>query len=105
MNLGSAIRLVRKEVGVTQAELAERSKLSQTSLSQIETGTKNPSTRTIKRICNALDVPESLVYILGMNDTDVPESKQHMYKMLFPSIKSLALQIISTEEFEPALAG
>ncbi|HLO69382.1 MAG TPA: hypothetical protein VK167_00840 [Flavipsychrobacter sp.] len=32
-----------------------------------------------------------------MQDTDVPDSRKEVYEMLFPSIKSLALQIVSDE--------
>jgi transcriptional regulator with XRE-family HTH domain len=97
MNVGIAIKQVRKQLGLTQQELAVKCNISQTSLSQIENGNKRPSAKTTKKICKALDIPESVIYILGMQDTDVPESKQNMYKLLFPSIRSLALEIVGTE--------
>ncbi|MEI8280118.1 MAG: helix-turn-helix transcriptional regulator [Bacteroidota bacterium] len=97
MNVGIAIKQVRKQLGLTQQELAVKCNISQTSLSQIENGNKRPSAKTTKKICTALDIPESVIYILGMQDTDVPESKQNMYKLLFPSIRSLALEIVGTE--------
>ncbi len=77
--------------------MAAKCGISQTSMSQIEKGVKRPSTRTIKKVCAVLDIPESVLYILGMQDTDVPNSRKEMYNMLFPSIRSLALQIISSE--------
>ncbi len=97
MNLGYAIRSVRKQMGITQYELADKCSISQTSLSQIENGIKRPSNRTIKRVCEVLDVPESVIYILGMQETDVPVSKKGVYDMLFPSIRNLALQIVGNE--------
>ena len=97
MNLGIAIKAIRRQVGITQNELAERCGISQTSLSQIETGIKRPSARTLKKVCEVLDIPESLVYILAMQESDVPSSKKNIYNMLFPSIKSLALQIVGEE--------
>lgn len=103
MNLGIAIKSVRRQMGITQYDLSEMCGISQTSLSQIETGTKRPSPRTIKRICEVLEVPESVIYILGMQDTDVPESKQNVYNLIFPSIRNLALQIVSNEH--AALVG
>jgi transcriptional regulator with XRE-family HTH domain len=66
-------------------------------LSQIENGNKRPSIKTTKKICDALDVPESVIYILGMQETDVPASRQKMYKLLFPSIRNLALEIVGSE--------
>ncbi|MBS1772830.1 MAG: helix-turn-helix transcriptional regulator [Bacteroidetes bacterium] len=100
MNIGLAIRSIRRQLDITQYQLADKCNISQTSLSQIENGVKRPSTRTIKKVCEVLDVPESIIYILGMQDTDVPDSRKGVYDMLFPSIKSLALQIVSSEHKE-----
>ena len=97
MNLGIAIRSVRRQLNITQHELSERSGISQTSLSQIENAVKRPSNKTIKSICGVLDVPEAVLYILAMQDSDVPSSKKNVYDMLFPSIKNLALQIVGNE--------
>ncbi|HEY1030198.1 MAG TPA: helix-turn-helix transcriptional regulator [Flavipsychrobacter sp.] len=97
MNIGTAIRSIRRQLDITQYQLADRCSISQTSLSQIENGVKRPSTRTIKKICEVLEVPESIIYILGMQDTDVPDSRRNVYEMLFPSIRNLALQIVSAE--------
>lgn len=97
MNLGLAIRSVRRQLSITQYDLAEKCGVSQTSLSQIENGVKRPSNRTIKKICEVLDMPEAIIYILAIQDTDVPDSKKNVYEMLYPSIKNLALQIVGSE--------
>lgn len=97
MNIGSAIKSIRKKLSITQYELAERCDLSQTSLSQIETGVKRPSQRTIAKICSVLDIPESIIYIVAMQEADVPPSKKGIYELVYPSIKSLALQMVSSE--------
>jgi len=97
MKIGSAIKSIRKKLSITQYELAEKCELSQTSLSQIETGVKRPSQRTIEKVCTVLDIPESVIYIVAMQDTDVPPSKKGVYDLVYPSIKSLALQMVSTE--------
>lgn len=97
MNLGIAIRSVRRQLGITQYELADKCGVSQTSLSQIENGVKRPSNRTIQKICGELEVPEAVIYILALQDTDVPDSKKGVYDMLFPSIKNLALQIVGKD--------
>ena len=97
MNIGSAIKSIRRKVGITQYELAEKCELSQTSLSQIETGVKRPSQRTLNKVCRVLDIPESILYIVAMQETDVPPSKKGVYELVYPSIKSLALQMVSAE--------
>jgi len=97
MNIGYAIRSIRRQLGITQYELAEKCIISQTSLSQIENSVKRPSNRTIKKICEVLEIPESVIYILGMQETDVPDSRKDVYELIFPSIRNLALQIVSNE--------
>ena len=49
MNIGLAIKSIRKKLSITQYELAEKCDLSQTSLSQIETGVKRPDSQHIIR--------------------------------------------------------
>lgn len=100
MNIGSAIKSIRKKLSITQYELAEKCDLSQTSLSQIETGIKRPSQRTITKVCSVLDIPESIIYIVAMQESDVPASKRGVYELVYPSIKSLALQMVSSEHLE-----
>ena len=97
MNEGSSIRLIRKKMRLTQQEMAEKCQLSQTSLSQIENGLKRPSLKTIKKICDACEVPEALIYILGMEQGDVPESKKDIYNLLYPSIMQMALRIVNED--------
>jgi XRE family transcriptional regulator, regulator of sulfur utilization len=98
MNEGNSIRLIRKKMGLTQQEMADKCHLSQTALSQIENGLKRPSLKTLKKICTSLDVPEALIYILGMEQTDVPASKKNVYDLLYPSIIQMALRIISGDD-------
>ena len=97
MNIGLAIKSIRKKLSITQYELAEKCEISQTSLSQIETGVKRPSQRTITKVCDVLDIPVSIIYIVAMQEADVPPSKKGVYELVYPSIKSLALQMVSAE--------
>ena len=54
MRIGVRIKLARVKRGVTQAELAHLTELSQAYLSQIETGDRTPGTETVEAICQAL---------------------------------------------------
>lgn len=49
-------------VEYSQVELSERTGLSQTSISQIESGAKNPSKKSVKKICEAFEIPEAILY-------------------------------------------
>jgi transcriptional regulator with XRE-family HTH domain len=53
---GKALRDVRREVGLTQEELSERSGLDRTYVSGTERGTRNPTLVTITRLSRALGV-------------------------------------------------
>ena len=97
MNPGKASNDMTRELKLTQSELCERIQISQTSLSQIELGKKEPSKRTLEKISKALDIPVGLIYILAIEDQDVPSSKSALYSVLFPSIKQLTLNIVKNE--------
>ena len=97
MHLGKAIILVRRELGISQSELAEKCSVSQPCISRIEHGHAVPSYRTLKKICEVFDVPESILYILGMEESDVPKSKKHIYDSVVAPIKKIALVIVSSQ--------
>ncbi|TRO55262.1 helix-turn-helix domain-containing protein, partial [Candidatus Bathyarchaeota archaeon] len=46
---------LRKQVGLTQSELAERVGISQSLVARIEKGQVNPSVSTLKRILNVIE--------------------------------------------------
>lgn len=92
MNVGKAIRELRKEKGLSQEELAAASGITQAALSQIENG-KRPGSGTLNKLSKALQVPVSLIYVLGMEKDDVPKEKKLIYDQLFPVVQSLILQI------------
>ena len=94
MNIGTAIQTVRKSKGISQLELAEKVEISQAALSQIESGAKKPGTKTLDKICVSLDTPKSLLYILSINDDDIPKSRKLIYDKLFPEIKKSILKIV-----------
>ncbi len=53
MDVGNEIRRARARAGMTQADLARRSRTSQSALSAYETGAKDPSAGTLSRILGA----------------------------------------------------
>ena len=54
--LGQKIRDLRKQAKLSQEELAAKSKLDLTSISEIESGLRNPSLKTLNKIASALKV-------------------------------------------------
>lgn len=64
--LGSKIKQLREDLGITSQELAEYANVSQPYISQIENNRRQPSYNTLKAIAYALNT--SLDYFLADND-------------------------------------
>lgn len=77
-NIGKRIRVLRKEKGLTLAQLAKLCGCSPSLLSQIETNVINPSLNTIHTIADAFGVP--LVNVVSeVKDTEIPSD----YKLIW----------------------
>ncbi|GLY51560.1 XRE family transcriptional regulator [Lentzea sp. NBRC 102530] len=57
--LGANLRALREQRGLSLSELARRSSIAKGTLSQLESGTGNPTIETVFSLSNALDVPVS----------------------------------------------
>jgi transcriptional regulator with XRE-family HTH domain len=56
--LGAVLKQIREAKGLSQLDLAERAKVSQGYLSDLEAGEKkNPGIETLRKIAKALGVP------------------------------------------------
>lgn len=54
--LGGRVRFFRCKMGLSQKQLAEKVKLSQSTIAQIETGGNEPSLQTLRKISKTLSV-------------------------------------------------
>lgn len=60
--LGLAVKARRQELGLTQEQLANNTDLHQRWISNVETGKRNPSYSSIRRLAAGLDVlPSELI--------------------------------------------
>jgi transcriptional regulator with XRE-family HTH domain len=57
--LGAAVKARREELELTQEQLALRSELHQRWISNVETGKRNPSYASLRRLAAALDLTTS----------------------------------------------
>ena len=94
MNIGEAIKSVRKSKGITQAQLAGAAGITQATLSQIENG-KRPGTKTMKKICAELKTAEPILWLMTADEAEVHPSKREVYNLLFPVIKDLVYKLCS----------
>ena len=53
----------RRQAGLTQKELSERTGIAQGDISKLESGGANPSLRTLKRLASAMDMKLKLVFV------------------------------------------
>ncbi len=59
---GEAVREAREKLGISQEELGFESELDRTYISGIERGVRNPTLKTMHRLCRALGArPSSLL--------------------------------------------
>jgi len=88
MTIGEVIHQLRKKARISQGELADSCKISQTYLSQIETNKREPHTKTLRLISEKLGIPLPVVFFLSLTPEDVSVEKREAFKMLYPSIKA-----------------
>ena len=87
MDLGNAIKTLRKQKKITQKQLAELSEISTNALCSIETGQSFPSKATITKICSSLKIPESYLLLFNITEDDIPEDKRVLYRALAEPLK------------------
>lgn len=83
MTVAENIKRVRKEKGLTQKQLGEKCKMSESTLRQYELGFRNPKLETIVRIAAALEVN---IFEL-MNKEDFLTQKNELKNFLTPERK------------------
>jgi len=105
--VGNKIRTMRKEKGMTLAQLSEITGLSPAIVSQIERGLANPSFTTLAQLAHGLDIPVGKFFI-GQPDTKSPVVRKHerrnlvgvtkksmgeaVYELLTPELNGGALE-------------
>ena len=94
--IGNKLLIVRKRMGMTQAEVAESAGLSDRTYADIERGTVNMRAETILRICNTLHItPDE---ILTEDSTSLSIQQTELWERLNAcnsKDKETALQLLS----------
>ncbi len=98
MSIGEVLKILLKNKNITQTELAVKIGKSRTAVSQIVNGVYNPNQETLEKIANALEVPVPIIYFLTIDESDIPEDKKQLYKMLSPSIENFLFDIFSLKK-------
>lgn len=96
MNIGTAVKSLRKEKGLGQKELAEKCDISVNALSQIETNATFPHKKTIEKICYALKIPVSYLLFFSIDDEDIPADKKEAFNYLNGAVKNVLKDSMSS---------
>ena len=97
MNLGKAIKILLEKSDLTQKELAERTGISETSISQILRNKTQPKKETIKVISESLGVSPEVLALLSVDRGDIPEGKEDLYDSLWPFVENAVMKIFSEQ--------
>lgn len=89
MDLGQAIKTLRKMKGISQKQLAEAAGISANALSSIERDEAWPTKTTINLICDALDIPTSCLLFASITEEDVPLHGRSVFRALKQPILEL----------------
>lgn len=82
MNVGDAIKNLRKRKGISQKDLAQKCGLSSNSLCSIEKNESFPSKDSMEKICKALDIPVSYLMFFSVTDDDIPAEKRTAFNAM-----------------------
>jgi transcriptional regulator with XRE-family HTH domain len=107
MNLGENIRLLRKEAGLTQVQMAKLLNMSQQVITNYERGVARPDTKNLPEIAKVLGVnidalfdPEQRKFKKSAQDGPRKGSRlskiQHIYNKLTPSEQRLVLKQVES---------
>ena len=92
MDIGNAIKSLRKELKISRKELAGRSAISTTALYNIENNLSFPSKDTIHSLCKSLGVPVSYLMFYSITEDDIPEEKRTSFHYLQEPMKKFLLE-------------
>lgn len=91
MNVGVSIRKIRKErtPQLNQMEFAKLIGITQTYLSQIETGAKTPNISVLETISKEFQIPLAIIFWLGIQEDDILEHKREYFRFLKPTVDAM----------------
>ncbi len=91
MNIGSAIKELRKKHGYTQKDFAELCDISTNALCQIELNNAFPQKSTINKVCEVLEIPQSYLLFYALSEEDIPKDKKEIFNALSKPLKEILL--------------
>lgn len=94
MDIAKSLVDLRVKKKIKQNAAAKLIGISQTYLSQVESGKKDPSTEMLKKIAAVYDMPVSVIFFMAMSEEDFAEDKRALFLMAKPIMEGLINQLI-----------
>jgi len=95
--VGERIQAYRRNIGLTQADLAEKAELHTAYVGQIERGERNATLKSIEKISRALNVPFEVLFeaiVTGDNDNAVAKEAYNLITSMPEKEQQTLLEII-----------
>ncbi len=99
-DLGTGIRQVREQAGLSLRDLAELTGMAHSTIMRIEQGEVSPRTDSLERICKALNVPTAYLWLVGEKEkiTTLRKTLTAIFHDLPPSaIEVMEARVLFTE--------
>ena len=105
MNISDGLKTARLRSGLKQFEFAKKAKISQTYVSQIESGKKEPSIDVLKRYEKITKQPLAVILWDAMTEESVQKTKLTEYRKIKPIIDDLINSMFSGPLTKPTKGG
>lgn len=91
---GVLLRLLRRRLRMTQAQLSKKSNVPQTSIANIESGKKRPTLQTLEKLLRAMGMRLALLPVCTKKPDQVirEQAKKTAEKKLYPVFGSMGLE-------------
>ena len=94
MNLGKAIKKLRKEKGYNLNEMAKQVNCSPSYLSQLENNRVNfIKSKYVESFCEVIGIPIALIYLMALEVNDAPVENRLEAKVILEELNQTYLDI------------
>lgn len=98
MNIGQAIKKIRGNM--KQREFSKLVGISQTYLSLVEKGHREPNFSVVNSITKATGIPPAVIMFIGLEESDFKPEHQDNFKMYKSFIQAPLQQLFQIEELK-----
>lgn len=96
--IGNTIKELRIKKGFNQKNFALKLGVTQTHISQVESGRKNASLKLVKDVADVFCIPWEGLVILSLEESSIVDCKKEQFKVIKPMIEQLVMGIFDLQE-------